>query len=352
MWMALTQMLPEKRGDRLVVVGGLALTIVLLFLLFGPSRVSQSERGQVIGGIEPLSSVRRRHARNLAWRDLGEATELFEGDYVYVPKGQTARVSLNDGKRVLEIPSDTLVQFDRSTIESLVVNLFGGFYLRPSNNRLLPYLPAVEPFELRHQEFMQRFLSKVNGKSGAVEPNDGALKPLALNSLSHFELILLAPEKGQSFRFGPDTWIDVLWTPIPLSDTQFELQIAKDPDFRFMAPYQSQENGVALNFRAEGKYYWRVLARRGAERMLSKPSFFDVSRFAPTLKLLDNLSRGVAGGFLTEVSQDRRFRKLVASRVAGTKSCPEEGLPPGTYFCRVRDAGSNKIVDEYTFRVD
>lgn len=354
MWDALTSLLPEKKGDRRLVILALAALAVVLGFLFGPSRVVDSEKGAPIGTIEPSDRARRRHARNLFWSDLGSTEQLYEGDYVYVPKGHTASVQLTSASKAIEIPSDTLVQFDRSMIEGIVVNLVAGpprFYLRQGASRLLAYLPAMEPYELRHQEFTQRFNKRVLGPSPAQSTNSNAFKPLPLSSLSQFEIALLAPEPGQRFRHGPQTWIDVNWTPIPLSDVQFELQIAKDPDFRFMAPYQSLENGVALLFREEGKYFWRVMARRGMERLLSKPSSFEVSRFAPTLKLLDKLGAKISGNILLEVAEDSKFRRLVLSQMGLTKRCPEEGLRSGTmYYCRVTDSLSKRVLDEYGFK--
>lgn len=56
-------------------------------------------------------------------------------------------------------------------------------------------------------------------------------------------------------------------------------------------------------------------------------------------------------GFTAEISGTPDFRSIVGSSLEGKAECPTDGLPPGSYYCRIKNPGKGGVRRQYRFDV-
>ena len=56
------------------------------------------------------------------------------------------------------------------------------------------------------------------------------------------------------------------WTPVPVPDVQYEINVSRDPDFKQSLWYPLKDNQVQADLMIKGDYYWRIKVRHGFRR--------------------------------------------------------------------------------------
>ncbi|MCB0418559.1 MAG: hypothetical protein KDD39_12985 [Bdellovibrionales bacterium] len=358
----------SPRSERALLVLAVLGLFALIggLLLYRPS--DPTVKGESIGKIESSGTVRRRHARSLLWKDLPTSDSLHNLDYVYVLPGNSARVILDNGN-TLELPPGTMVQFDSLDGKNFEIDLIAGklknmngftlkakqdFFVRWKNSRLLDYLPSLESEALKQQEFLSRldnYLNKPARKSAFKEPN---FQPFTLTRLDQFEIELVKPRNKSKVQSARGEWVDAVWSPIPLADIRYEVQVSQREQFDFYVSYQTNFNAISLQIQDSGSYFWRVIAKQGKTgELLSKPSAFVYEVTSRRLSpLLGRLPAATTSKYVTEISKSESSKKILVRTNTNNKKCATAGLKPGEYFCRVRQQSDDALLDSYTFKVE
>src|SRR6185312_3863489 len=87
------------------------------------------------------------------------------------------------------------------------------------------------------------------------------------------------PLPGATFRteFGqPAPCITFQWSPMPVKDVKYILEIGKTRNFRFFRSFGVYTNHVQLRASTNADYYWRVRATRKGQVMVSHYARFNV----------------------------------------------------------------------------
>ncbi|MCB0404075.1 MAG: hypothetical protein KDD51_04765 [Bdellovibrionales bacterium] len=363
----LSKIMLSPKTERVVfVLALLGLFVMVAGLLFYRPE-GQSAKGEAIGTIESSGTVRRRHARSLLWENLPAEDSIYTLDYVYVLPGNSARVTLVNGSS-LELPAGTMVQFDSLDGKTFEIDLIAGklknaagfslkakdeFFVRWKNTRLLDYLPSLEHEALKQQEFLSRldeYLNKAARKSEFKEPN---FQPFTLTQLDQFEIDLIRPRNKQVVKSGRGEWVDAVWSPIPLADIRYEVQVSQREKFDFYVSYQTNYNAISLQIQDSGSYYWRVIAKQGKTgELLSKPAAFVYEVTSRRLSpLLGRIPAATGSKYVTEISTTESFQKILVRTNTNSKRCATAGLKPGEYYCRVRRGSNDSVLNIYSFKV-
>ncbi len=279
-------LLPEDPKDRILIFLSLAGLVVVFYLLFFWERSTLVNGGKVVGVLRTDRMVRRRHARNLHWHDLKRQETIYLQDIVYTPRGSQAVVTFADG-RTLELKQDSMVQFDELTVDGIQITLFDLSDKEREQQdffRLVPYPKIVKTnllqdpggLELRQSEYSDRLKKALSKPLEIARVKRTVMPRFVLDQLKDYTVRLVRPE-NKEFNLATNRWVQAVWTPVPLPDVKFELQISVDSDFGKFLTHRAKKNQLLVQFENPGRYYWRIKAIQGADHIYSRVGAFSLS---------------------------------------------------------------------------
>ncbi len=349
-------------------------------------------------GIRPLAwldtdrPARLRKAGVDQWENAPKNTEVREGDRVFIPeggrgsvvfygpagsKGRERSVTLG-ANRVYQIVFTSDGRSDLVAIGAAAGE--GALALSLLAQREYTWdeiEKSAQDLFTRWRAFQSR--STERGKLKAL--GGGSVK---LDRVGDYEVrVSMTPPAVK-----PGEGATLAWSGVPLPGVSYSLQVAGDPSFKGAMKHKIAETQSPVNFKREGKYFVRVIASRGKEAIVSdviavdvageeKPADKPVGEPAPPPKAEakavpppavkapsvakatppPRAPKRVAtptasrkntevpaapeslgsdlNGFTAEVASDSQFRDIVASALTTEARCPREGLPAGTYYCRL-----------------
>lgn len=353
----------------LILISCIAVTILSYLLFFFQPRLVSTD-GPVIGMITSGGIVRRRHSGSLSWQNLRGDNPVFRNDIVYVPKDVQSFIVFGNQKR-LELFPDSMIQLDEVNKGSIEITLIEGevkknadvmvkkkevqkLITRPVKGaKLLVYLRDLNSLELRHTELDQRFKHLLYGAPLREKIRGESLKfYLALDRLIHFDLQMIQPAPDTTLSQKLSPWVELVWTPIPIDNVRYDVQISKEENFNRVISYETNKNRLSVQLGDPSAYFWRVRAKRGKEALLSETTRFVISADVGELNhALRRLPTHMPGGYTLEVSSDSEFSVILSSQVAEKAKCSTTGLASGSYFCRIHSVRDPKLVKVYRFVV-
>jgi hypothetical protein len=295
--------------------------------------------------------VRRRHERSLGWEEIGGDEKLFRSDIVYTPNETSAYIEFGDQRRI-QLEPGSMIQLDDVSKEQLQITLFSGkvkgdvqIKSKPAF-RLAPYpkvstkkrdlLPDPQALELLFSEWDSRVRQWLDHHPRRESLRSISAVSTQLDRISDYEITLVHPAE-KTYNLGANRWLEMQWKGPPLKgEVEYQLDVAKDPRFSAVLSYKTKRNQLSVQFDDPGTYYWRVRVTRGREFNFSKVAQFSMSRTggqgkASGLGLPDTGPQG----FTAEVSRSPSFHSIALSQVVDNPRCPQSGLRPGKYFCRL-----------------
>jgi hypothetical protein len=291
----------HSKQDRLLIGAGLLCALIASFpLLLGTQDSSLMKGAEKIGGLKTSGVVQRRHARALSWGKIRREGTIYKKDIVYAPKGTTAEIVLS-GNEKLVLEPDSMVEFDDVSSDKMGVLLLEGqakVYAEKSGDmeskplvveakkeiQVLPY-PRVDAVSLflvdpavwrEEQNRLGKSIQESSSKKlGLLAEIAVKVPDLTLMGLSDYSLTLLPPQEA-AVNNSSSPWIELRWKEIPLSGVNYELEIAKTPDFRQLISHQTKTSSVRLQLFQNGQYFWRVRAQNKREQTVSSVHRFEV----------------------------------------------------------------------------
>lgn len=293
---------PKSLHDRILIALAIVAFIVTgYFLMVGlPSRLFAHL--EAIGSIESEGNVRRRHAGSLSWETMHGTQKIYLRDIIYVPKDVKAQVNL--GKRNFAIPSDTMVQFDESSVDQFEITLLElkgavvPLALPAHRANLSNLLAEITPYELRLSELKSRTFSAIYEGPTLAKAFPMARHDFSLDKISDYEIRLIYPQPDR-FNLRANRWMKMSWSPVPLPGVAYTLEVSKDSRFRKMLPHQTKTNRLLVQFDDEATFYWRVRGAKDDDETISEAlSFTMVLRGGktPTLPTIRTLDGPKGGG--------------------------------------------------------
>lgn len=348
-----------KAGDRLLVSAALLLFGFALHRLITHRPAYEGPGGLVaIGSITVEGAVRRRHAGSLAWSEIEGEGDVYMRDLVYTPPGIAATVRMNDGREVT-LPPDSLVQFDEITVSNLEITLREITEPKRQVFRLVPLpkakrsatLPDIGGLEMLHAELMKRYAGEVKSPATLTRARAVARNPdFALNKLSDYEIKLHFPADGAGLPYTRETWTKMAWSAVPVPGVTYQIEMSLKERFEKKVPYESRTNSLEIQFEKPGKYYWRVMAAGPGGIMTSETRTFTLFPRGRR-DVAEDVTAKDFSKFSVEVAHSDDFRIVLTSRGADEAKCTSVGLPPGEYYCRVRNGADRSVVKVYRFEV-
>jgi len=131
--------------------------------------------------------------------------------------------------------------------------------------------PSIQPWIQRQAALTQKV------RAAVARPLTLAyvfsLFPVRLHSIQSFEDFTILhglPMAGSVFSaaHGP-VCVDFRWTPIPLADVAYSLEIAKSRDFAFYRSFGSHTTQARIQIEAGADYFWRIRATRDRQQATS-----------------------------------------------------------------------------------
>ncbi|MBI4405284.1 MAG: hypothetical protein HY537_14065 [Deltaproteobacteria bacterium] len=358
--------------DKLLLVVSTGVFVWLFYLLFFQTHQAQKGEAQIIGTLQSETGVKRRHSGSLSWGEIKGEAPVYLRDIIYTPKNSTGKVTFNN-RRTLELASDSMIQFDEVTTDSVEVSLIGGELketgpekdVRIAKREPLKILPiltrrAKQLAYLRDPEYLTKHLNSLKERIDQSVYKKPKLETLAtqfqstsgLDKLDYFELQIVQPRTNAMFS-SSEKWIELLWTPIPVDGVRYELQVARDKTFKRMLVHKTVKHQLLLQFEDLGDYHLRVLAHKGKEHITSPPSAIVlVPGGGRDVAIWKRLPAAPLRGYTVEVSKQKSFSRILSNQVVNEPVCPKEGLRPGRYYCRVAAIERPKDVRVYLFSVE
>jgi hypothetical protein len=368
---AMQKFLPDSFTDKVMLIfaGFLFLFVVYAFFLISPENAIQQD-GKPLGKLITSGKVQRRHAGSLHWTTLSDSGTIYLRDTVYTPKGTTAEL-LWENKR-LKLEPESMVQFDEITLERIRTVLLEGnqakaltsYDILPKKEeavRILPYpkitrtptLVSDLAIQEKYLEPLNQRLLQVLGRTISFAPVfPVARHSFTLDRLSDYQVKLLEPT-NQNYNLAANPWMKMRWLPIPINFLQYELQIAKDPKFRSMIRHATKKTELSVQLKEAGTYYWRVRAVRGRESLVSFTHEFSMQYKGGVVAAPQRQVGSIVAPlpYRWEIATNPNFVKPVRTSLSKSQWCSYGGLMKGNYYCRVRNAASNKLVIQYQFSV-
>jgi len=282
---------PEERQDRRMIALSLLVSAIAgYFLFFYSANFSGIEGAVALGSLQSDRSIRIRHARSLQWGTAEKVCNVYLKDTVFIPKGTSAEFQWKDNKITLE--SESLVQFDEASLDNLEITLIEGKIKTDSRSskvvkvakapvpttlffkaKSMPYLSDINSFVLLQSELSSRTLDRLGKKMG-LEPLLSVNVPrLNLSRLSDYRLVLKSPE-AKTYRLSQKSWIYFAWSPLPLKELDYEVQVDVSEDFRHPISVNAKQSQANILFESPRPYWWRLVARRKMEYLVSESRGF------------------------------------------------------------------------------
>lgn len=367
-------------NDKLILFGASLLALWVSHQLFYKAyELDPGENAVELGMIETSGSIRRRHAKSLAWGDVKGTSKLYLRDIVITPKEVGATVSWGKGQSLF-IEPDTMVQFDEVTNDRVQIVLFEGKVKQAAPKpvasgapaapiqsvvvkkeemvRIIPYPRTVKLQEFVKNDGSDAILSSLSQKLEVLLKKQLTFLPLAgvemkklqLDKVTDFQIRLLSPARTQ-YNLRKNKWIQFAWH-FPLVDgVEFQIEISKELTFERMLSHKTVKQELELQFEDPAIYYWRVKALKNGETQTSLISNFEMFNKSG-VGVFSRLPTGQPSGFSWEIATDQKFEHVIKNGVANEPKCqPSDLQSKTTYYCRIRDVTSNRIVKRYGFEV-
>jgi hypothetical protein len=245
----------------------------------------------VIGTVKPKGSVERRPNGELVWETLQGERDIHLKDFVHTSENSSATIVMGkDG--AIELGPNTVVQFDDTTTHSIHISLLQGVVKTPPNTRTIRVEKRAASLNKVANASRRRSLpSRLENPADLANALDSVTravaalpaKPLALESvtppahvnvhvhqlerLSEFKIDLLFPQAQATQKAD---WVEFRWSQVPLSGTNYELQISTAPDFEYFVSHEGTKSKIRVEFNRNGTFYWRVKAVLGKENFVSE----------------------------------------------------------------------------------
>ena len=263
-----------ERQDWILVAIATVLVIMALRILMMQSAEPLGPGSMPIGQLQTEGWVKRRHAGTLQWEQISASDTVYLRDTIYTPFNTQATIQLKD-KRVLELEPDSLVQLDDINKGQLqIALLYGDSMPKPMEAlndfqlRRKPLLAIPIPLETGTASLESRTKKALSDALGvetvAAAP---ALPVLPRPQFRDYIVQLVSPTPRTVSRNATVTFA---WTPIPIPDAEYELNVSRDPAFKQSLWYPLKTNQVQADLMIKGDYYWRIKARHGLEETLSE----------------------------------------------------------------------------------
>lgn len=355
--------IPATWNDRFLVLGALVIFALALFWLINYEPFSHGPgAAKVVGIVSTDGPIRRRHSGTLAWSDVDGESEIYFRDIVYTPSNVVALVKLEDGREV-PLPPDSLVQFDEITVSNIEISLRetarkeGVFRLIPlPKTQVSRFLPDPMGLEMLFDEIKQRTFKGLDRPlvTHPPIPVSEATAEFQLTEVQDFELKLITPVSFGVYKITTDQWLTMRWTQVPLEGISYQIEIARNPEFRRRLSYNSAKNQVNIQIDNPGLYYWRVRALREDLVMISPTWQFEMSLRGGVSDLVTQLELPKTDIVQStcELSKDAEFKELLRGEPCRSGTCSHRGLGKGAYFCRVIEPKTQKVIKHYSFRID
>jgi hypothetical protein len=174
-----------------------------------------------------------------------------------------------------------MVQFDENSTDSFQVTLLElkaeplTIALPQHRTKLSQLLEDLGPLEVRLSDIRSRTLKSIFepptlGRAFPMSPNN-----FALNKISDFEIRLIEPATDR-YNLRAYRWMKMAWTPVPVEEVQYTLEVSKDSRFRKMLPHKTRTNKLLVQFDDEATFFWRVRANKGDDEVLSESMSFSM----------------------------------------------------------------------------
>lgn len=246
----------------------------------------------IVGHISPKGVVRRRVARRLHWDNVSKPAPLYLRDIIYAPKNAGALVELTGGRKIELLP-DSMIQLDEVTGDNVNITLIEGEvkghaaivvkkqvkFRMPSyptrGARTLASPTAIDFCEMRFTDLTRRLKDSESKLLRLPIKRVLFRKPMAIDKLEYFKVDILRPN---DMLLGTREWIDFAWTPVPLSNMKYVIEISRNADFSNFLTHPTKSTRVRLQIEEPGTYYWRVRSQRDKEIKLSTKGEFKLMK--------------------------------------------------------------------------
>lgn len=228
-----------------------------------------------VGEIRVNHVVKRRSPGSLEWEVLGKGSVLYVGDILYVSKAGPVPVFSRKGP-TLELPADSLVQIVESAPQRSEVSVLDvpHEFWRPLPHGLMRrLLPDPYPLEYRLGELKHRLKTFVS--RAASPPRFRELANYDLDEPSDYELKLIRPI-SQTFDRKETPSVTMVWTPVPIKNVLYSVEVSKDPSFEVPITQSTAVNQLSMPFEEAAVYYWRVHVRKGNDVLSSSEAKFTI----------------------------------------------------------------------------
>lgn len=356
--------IPHTLGDRLLVLGAaICFGLSLQYLVNDQPQLHAPDASFKVGLIESQGLFRRRHAGTLGWAQLKGQAELYLRDIVYTAPGTVAVVKMQDG-RVVQLPPDSLIQFDEMTVRNLEVVLKDQIAEKKQRLtfQLIPLPVSTQLPDVVTSRELESTMGKLLAKRREIAGQQTEIKPIVafntesgLDKLTHFKIEAVTPVNNDTFRISTSDWLTLRWTPVPVNDIRYYIEISQTPTFLKRLTLVTYGNEIKMQVNNAGTYYWRITATQGRKQVVSGSNYFNVALRSDELRE-EVLSETDAtqlptNKFIYEISDRKDFSRLLEVNISDDNVCHPRSLKTGNYFCRTKLRGERIYANEYPFEV-
>lgn len=132
---------------------------------------------------------------------------------------------------------------------------------------LAPIMTDLENLMKRADKFARRRVASIKSMKLEIPPNPEF-------GLMDFVVNLIYPASDSTVNPTDSGWVQLEWSPIPVADVTYEIQLSTDREFKDPMTFPTHSNSARMQVSAPGNYFWRVIARKnGTERSSRIASF-------------------------------------------------------------------------------
>jgi len=304
--------LPFKYVDRKLVLITLVALIVEIWALvsnfhFLWKPLSNRQNLVQVALVESLQQTAKTKGKfQLNWRNIVTGMELYEGDELMTGPESSLTIQFVDG-RTVRLGADSVIILRKTRLlntRAFTLTLLQGSMRQESGET------SGQNGQLEVQVGNQKVVSsgsasftienRLNNKpsievaQGNVEITDSIAKQLRLGNadrgpsghlLNSFRMTIpshLEPANAQIIKRsgGDQTPVVLNWTSEDQSESQFVVEIAKDPDFSHIIVKKIKNQGEITDFEfkpnASGTFYWRVVEILANQSLVSNTATFTI----------------------------------------------------------------------------
>lgn len=149
-----------------------------------------------------------------------------------------------------------------------------------AQTRLFTELPPVEPFATQLSKLHARVLKHHDFRLVLEYVVEDHLPPPPMPpKFEYYSTEPVLPLAGEVFHtaYGqPAPCILFTWTPMPVKDVKYILEIGKSRQFKFFRSFGAYTNRMQLRASKNADYFWRVRATHKGQASVSPPARFNV----------------------------------------------------------------------------